>query len=741
MKCNNCGAELDNGVLFCKDCGAKVEVKKVAFCRESGSPLADGVKFCSNCGADVNAVNNLGNTSAQPKVQPKVQPTPARTQSSPKSSNPSDIINSKMQEASSKFSEAASKFSDTVSSSVKSSANKATKQNPKNNKNALILICIAVVLLLFVALSRGGKDDKSNDTQTSNTNIPAITEVEYGDLTIEAGSQYAFMSDEWNVYIVNAISDSVIKLEHWDKTLSSSKTLKYSEDIGTYKINDPENGFAWIDEEHTAFALTFKDKNNSRVKKEASHIFTININDDDKFKGTDYDESIACYSYTCDDWHMYRAIPLTESLIKIECWARSSSLDKFCFGWDWCVIDLNNNDTDFEWTDAQHNGFTITTQDTQNKSYWKEPTFVSFMLENENYKYSDVYSYLGKGSAAADSRSQKDGFSNNSTVNVGNFAFSIPTYWQADIIESDHYRAYAETSGKVAMLEINSLVDNDDPVNFDILKKENDEGLMAASFESWYEKSEEATSESFDNGVVRGYVYSLKFTQDGLEGTSSTLCFPSEEDSKWFYVTLCQTNNTEYLYDEDYSKILDSICGAVAKQEEVKKEETKPAEEKKEEVKETTPKEEEKKEEKTVPTMDGTSLSTVVDQCKSLGLSEVYDEDFGHGTRMKAMQDSSGGLMIDIIYYSSTKEIMCASITTNKLASSKDQKAFVKGVASVLCPTNDSSDVTSWVNSNVGSKAEKEINGFTYELSLGPVDNILYYAGEREWEDWDLKQN
>ena len=45
MKCNNCGAELDNGVLFCKDCGAKVEVKKVAFCRECGSPLADGVNI------------------------------------------------------------------------------------------------------------------------------------------------------------------------------------------------------------------------------------------------------------------------------------------------------------------------------------------------------------------------------------------------------------------------------------------------------------------------------------------------------------------------------------------------------------------------------------------------------------------------------------------------------------------------------------------------------------------------
>ena len=51
------------------------------------------------------------------------------------------------------------------------------------------------------------------------------------------------------------------------------------------------------------------------------------------------------------------------------------------------------------------------------------------------------------------------------------------------------------------------------------------------------------------------------------------------------------------------------------------------------------------------------------------------------------------------------------------------------------------SKISIWVNSNVGSKAEKEINGFTYEVSLGPVDNILYYAGEREWEEWELKQN
>ena len=121
-------------------------------------------------------------------------------------------------------------------------------------------------------------------------------------------------------------------------------------------------------------------------------------------------------------------------------------------------------------------------------------------------------------------------------------------------------------------------------------------------------------------------------------------------------------------------------------------------------------------------------------------MSVVYDEDFAHGTRCKALSDSSGGLMIDIIYVSSTKEIMCANITTNKLASSSDQKKFVKGMASVLCPSADSSDVSSWVNNNVGGKKTTTIGDFTYEVSLGPVDNVLYYAGNAEWEEWELSQ-
>ncbi len=142
----------------------------------------------------------------------------------------------------------------------------------------------------------------------------------------------------------------------------------------------------------------------------------------------------------------------------------------------------------------------------------------------------------------------------------------------------------------------------------------------------------------------------------------------------------------------------------------------------------------------TIPTMSGASLDAAVNKLDGFGVTEVYDEDFGKGTRMKSFSDSAGGLMIDIIYADDTKEIMCASVTTNRQASEKEQKEFVKGISEAVCPSADKDAVSEWVASNVGKTDEKEINGFTYELSLGPVDNILYSAGRPEWENWESSE-
>ena len=96
--------------------------------------------------------------------------------------------------------------------------------------------------------------------------------------------------------------------------------------------------------------------------------------------------------------------------------------------------------------------------------------------------------------------------------------------------------------------------------------------------------------------------------------------------------------------------------------------------------------------------------------------------------------------MIDIIYSSNTKEILCATITTNKLSSQSEQHNFIKEMAGVVCPSSDVSTVIDWVNNNVGGNETTEVNGFTYEVSLGPVDNALYSAGEKNWESWELAQ-
>lgn len=278
----------------------------------------------------------------------------------------------------------------------------------RSQKNWLKYIVLAAAILFTVlnvmSYSWGGKKPSSSSNlpsgqlpQTTGQSVQTTNESTSNEITnfsIEKDAEYAYMSDEWNVYIATAISDSIIKIENWGKTLSSSKTVEYQYDIGTYKINDSKNGFSWVDNEHTAFNITLQDKNNSRLKNPHTVVFTININDSDTFKGSDYDEKIACYSFKNDDWHMYRAIPLTDTLVKIETWSRSSSADNFVYGYDVCVIDTENTDTDFEWTDEERTSLTITMQDAENDYYWKSQAFVAFTLENTDFTYKNAKAYL-----------------------------------------------------------------------------------------------------------------------------------------------------------------------------------------------------------------------------------------------------------------------------------------------------------------------------------------------------------
>ena len=167
---------------------------------------------------------------------------------------------------------------------------------------------------------------------------------------------------------------------------------------------------------------------------------------------------------------------------------------------------------------------------------------------------------------ASTGRTEKNGFDekSNSLVTVGQFCFSIPDYWNADIEEDDMYRAYAETSGKVSVLQIISSYDSNDEVTYDMMKQEAENGAMADAYKTWFEQCGDVQTVPFDNGNIRGFIYSTDFKKDGLDGKSQCLTFPSENDNSWVFVVLMETNNTQYTYFNDFSKILQSISARSA---------------------------------------------------------------------------------------------------------------------------------------------------------------------------------
>ena len=227
--------------------------------------------------------------------------------------------------------------------------------------------------------SSSAGDDLNNANDESTLPI-ATTEVPISKFAIEKGSEYTYGHDEWGLYSATAISDSIINIEKWGKDLSTEKTFDYEYEVGSFKINDAENGFAWVDDQHTAFVFVLQDKNSDDFKESQTVVFTIAASESNINKGTNYDKDGGCYSYQNDDWHLYRAIQLTETTVKIECWYRSMSIFDFNYGYDLCIIDLRDKTTDFEWTDNEKTAFTITMQDPENSDF-DEPRFVAFAMD------------------------------------------------------------------------------------------------------------------------------------------------------------------------------------------------------------------------------------------------------------------------------------------------------------------------------------------------------------------------
>ena len=82
--------------------------------------------------------------------------------------------------------------------------------------------------------------------------------------------------------------------------------------------------------------------------------------------------------------------------------------------------------------------------------------------------------------------------------------------------------------------------------------------------------------EVIDTGTVKGILYkgTIENMSEGLSGCGAWFAFASETDRNWCTLVMCQSDNTEFVYNEDFMKIIKSL--KPAKKQETAAEEKKP---------------------------------------------------------------------------------------------------------------------------------------------------------------------
>lgn len=202
--------------------------------------------------------------------------------------------------------------------------------------------------------------------------------------SVAKGTKYTYLHDQWHLYIATVLSDTTIKVEQWYRfdAAEDGDPFTYKADVCILKTNDNSTDFKWLDDKFSAFSITMQDPENFYWEEETTVGFSIE-DPDSEVLGANVSDSGASYSYLHDQWNLYKAIALSDSVIKIEQWSRfdaSEDGDPFAYESDICLIDINSTDTDFEWFDKEHTGFSITMQDVNNY-YWDEPSKVNFTIE------------------------------------------------------------------------------------------------------------------------------------------------------------------------------------------------------------------------------------------------------------------------------------------------------------------------------------------------------------------------
>ena len=259
---------------------------------------------------------------------------------------------------------------------------------------------IVWILMLALTLSLIGCSADKSEEGVLDGITNAVTSIGDGMQEIFSSSSdtYTYKNDEWDLYIATFVSQKTIKIENWYRFYASDEyPFKYDHDVIVVSTDDDAAGFYWLDDDHTAFAITIKDEENSRFEEPKTVGFTKNNNTTESHVSTGKN----IFTYRHDKWDHYVAVATSDTVITIECWYRFSAgegADPFEYSYDVCSFSTISGEKDFKWLDDSHTAFSITILDERN-SRFDEPQTVCFGLNSDYLAtglngQSTVYTYL-----------------------------------------------------------------------------------------------------------------------------------------------------------------------------------------------------------------------------------------------------------------------------------------------------------------------------------------------------------
>ena len=235
---------------------------------------------------------------------------------------------------------------------------------------------IIVFLLIFVALCACGKEAEDIDNSSVEYVEPMEPKkpkkVQSGilydfdedlskDRTVSDGDinvLYGNMHDRNNYYQASIMSKTTIKIDRWTRE-KENDDIKFYKNLCVVKAGDVSNDFQWIDDEHSAFSITMFDRENDEWNEYSIITFTVNF-ENSKEEGSNVVKKEYCYEYQPSKGITYYAIPISDSVIKLERWEEKDVFlgTSLKYQYDVGIIDEESTSSDFEWFDEEKTGFT-----------------------------------------------------------------------------------------------------------------------------------------------------------------------------------------------------------------------------------------------------------------------------------------------------------------------------------------------------------------------------------------------